>query len=77
MLLKFAGKFRGTVLASQIGYNVLKAGGSAIDAVEAAVRSMEVDPDFNAGYGSVLNSDGEVNFIKVLNYRILKIILKG
>lgn len=39
---------------------MLKNGGSALDAVEAAVRTMEVDPDFNAGYGSVLNIDGEV-----------------
>lgn len=57
---QFPGKYRGTVLATQLGYNVLKAGGSAIDAVEAAIRSMEVDPNFNCGYGSVLNYDGEV-----------------
>ncbi|CAH1973380.1 unnamed protein product [Acanthoscelides obtectus] len=43
-----------------VGFQVLKAGGSAIDAVEAAIKVMEDDEAFNAGYGSVLNTDGEV-----------------
>lgn len=34
--------------------------GSVLDAVEAAVKSMELDSKFNAGYGSVLTRDGEV-----------------
>ncbi len=34
--------------------------GSALDAVEEAVRIMEEDPTFNAGYGSALNLVGEV-----------------
>jgi len=54
------GKHQGTKLAVKLGYNKLLAGGSAIDAVEEAVRSMELDPNFNAGYGSVLNFDGVV-----------------
>ena len=33
---------------------------SLIDAVEKAVMVLEDDPKFNAGYGSVLNLDGEV-----------------
>lgn len=33
----------------QIGYKVLKRGGSVIDAVEAAVRDLEDDPTFNSG----------------------------
>ncbi|MGC9020076.1 MAG: isoaspartyl peptidase/L-asparaginase [Candidatus Methanodesulfokora sp.] len=41
------------------GYERLK-DGSAIDAVEEAVRYMEDDPTFDAGYGSFLNSEGEV-----------------
>ena len=42
-------------------YNVLKQnGGSAVDAVEAAVRVLEDNKDFNAGRGSLLNRDGEV-----------------
>lgn len=43
-------------LASGVG--VLKAGGSSLDAVEAAVRTMEDDPVFNAGRGAVLNDAG-------------------
>jgi beta-aspartyl-peptidase (threonine type) len=54
------GKHRGTKLAVRLGYNKLLAGGSALDAVEEAVRSMELDENFNAGYGAVLNYDGVV-----------------
>ena len=42
------------------GYDVLRNGGSALDAVEAAVRVLEDDPAFDAGYGSVLNAAGKV-----------------
>lgn len=42
------------------GYDVLQQGGSALDAVEASVRQLEDDPLFNAGRGSVLNSEGQV-----------------
>ncbi|MBL7984834.1 MAG: isoaspartyl peptidase/L-asparaginase [Flavobacteriales bacterium] len=41
------------------GHAVLAAGGSALDAVEAAVRSLEDCPLFNAGRGSVFNADGQ------------------
>lgn len=40
------------------GWAVLTAGGSAVDAVEAAVVVMEDSPHFNAGYGAALNTDG-------------------
>lgn len=33
---------------------------SALDAVEAAIKIMECDKNFNAGYGSVLNLEGKV-----------------
>ncbi len=46
--------------ALDAGRAVLMAGGSAVNAVVAAILALEDDPTFNAGYGSVLNSDGEV-----------------
>ena len=42
------------------GWRALADGGTAIDAVEAAVRSLEDHPRFNAGRGSVLTSEGTV-----------------
>lgn len=42
------------------GWSVLANGGSALDAVEAAVVVLEDDPVFDAGYGSHLNADGQV-----------------
>src|SRR5499427_5632280 len=42
------------------GWARLREGGSAVDAVEAAVAAMEDNPRFNAGRGSVLTSDGTV-----------------
>jgi beta-aspartyl-peptidase (threonine type) len=40
------------------GEAVLAAGGSALDAVEAAARSLEDNELFNAGRGAVLTFDG-------------------
>ena len=42
------------------GWTRLRDGGSAVDAVEAAVCAMEDNPRFNAGRGSVLTTDGTV-----------------
>lgn len=42
------------------GQRILESGGPAVVAAEAAVRALEDDPTFNAGYGSVLNANGEV-----------------
>ncbi|MDQ3245313.1 MAG: isoaspartyl peptidase/L-asparaginase [Pseudomonadota bacterium] len=39
------------------GSKVLEAGGSALDAVEASVRLLEDDPNFNAGKGAVFTYD--------------------
>lgn len=50
----------GLYRAVQAGWAVLHQGGTALDAVEAAVSSLEDDPHFNAGRGSSLNLQGEV-----------------
>src|SRR3954447_15682957 len=46
--------------ALEAGWRVLERGGAALDAVEAAVRVLEDAPIFDAGVGSVLNRDGDV-----------------
>ncbi len=50
----------GVRVAVEAGYAVLARGGSALDAVEAAVRVLEDDPVFDAGTGSVFNAHREV-----------------
>ena len=50
----------GVKFAAKKALEILKAGGSAIDAVEAAVVSLEDDPAFDAGKGSCLNADGKI-----------------
>jgi beta-aspartyl-peptidase (threonine type) len=42
------------------GWGILEAGGSALDAAEAAVVCLEDNPLFNAGTGSTLNALGQV-----------------
>jgi beta-aspartyl-peptidase (threonine type) len=42
------------------GWSILASGGSALDAIEAAIMVLEDDPVFDAGYGSHLNLDGRV-----------------
>lgn len=44
--------------ALDAGYSILSKGGSALDAVQAAVVSLEDCPLFNAGKGSVFTHDG-------------------
>jgi beta-aspartyl-peptidase (threonine type) len=50
----------GARLAAQAAAKVLRSGGSALDAVERAVLSLEDDPCFNAGTGACLNVEGLV-----------------
>ncbi len=45
-------------VALDAGQAILAIGGSAIDAVEAAVQVLEDDPHFNAGRGAVLTYEG-------------------
>jgi beta-aspartyl-peptidase (threonine type) len=48
----------GVERALSAGYEILKRGGSSLDAAEAAVRVFEDDPRFNAGRGSVFTNIG-------------------
>ena len=50
----------GVKKAATIGFEVLKKDGKALDAVMEAVSSMEDDGAFNAGYGSSLNIDKQI-----------------
>jgi len=50
----------GCLEAARAGADCLAGGGSAVEAVEAAIRVLERLAIFNAGYGSVLNAKGEV-----------------
>ncbi len=45
-------------LALDTGTAILRAGGGALDAVEAAVQVLEDDPNFNAGRGAAFTLDG-------------------
>ena len=45
-------------LALRSGWELLRDGGSAVDAVEACVVVLENSPHFNAGHGAALNREG-------------------
>lgn len=49
---------QGLERALAAGYTVLEKGGSSLDAVEASVKVLEEDPNFNAGKGAVLTAEG-------------------
>ena len=55
-----AGYRTGLAAALAAGQSVLEAGGTALDAVEAAVVVLEDDPRFNAGRGAVFTADGSI-----------------
>ncbi|WP_299345578.1 isoaspartyl peptidase/L-asparaginase [uncultured Maritalea sp.] len=48
----------GLAAALKAGSDILQAGGTSLDAVEATVRSLEDNVLFNAGKGAVLTSEG-------------------
>jgi beta-aspartyl-peptidase (threonine type) len=50
----------GVKRAAEMGYGVLKNGGSSVDSVMGAVMVMEDDWPFNAGYGSSLNMEKKI-----------------
>ncbi|KAF6731549.1 Isoaspartyl peptidase/L-asparaginase [Oryzias melastigma] len=56
----------GVKTAARKGFVVLRNGGSALDAVEAAVKSLEDNTVFNAGHGATLNIDGEVELDAII-----------
>ncbi|XP_034537048.1 isoaspartyl peptidase/L-asparaginase [Notolabrus celidotus] len=56
----------GVKAAACEGYSVLKKGGSALDAVEAAVRTLEDNTAFNSGHGAALNTEGEVELDAII-----------
>lgn len=51
---------RAMLAATHRGAELLRRGASALDAVVAVVIALEDHPLFNAGYGSLLNLEGEV-----------------
>lgn len=50
----------GVSRALEIGWEILVNGGSAVDAVEKTINYLEDDITFDAGRGSHLNSEGEI-----------------
>ncbi len=52
--------FEGVKAAAKIGFDCMNGGGSAVDAVEASVASMEDSAAFNAGLGSALTIDKRI-----------------
>ncbi len=57
---------KGVENAANIGWEILRNGGSALDAVEEAVKAMEDDPTFDAGKGSFLNEEGFVELDAII-----------
>jgi beta-aspartyl-peptidase (threonine type) len=55
---RFAAAKAGCAAAAQIGWEMLRQGGSALEAVTAAVVALEDNPTFNSGTGAVLTKDG-------------------
>jgi len=56
---KYNAYTEGLEVALDKGYEILASGGSSLDAVEMAVKSLEDCPLFNAGKGAVFNNAGK------------------
>lgn len=67
-------EYRGGLEAAlKVGWQILNKGGSSLDAVEAAVCSLEDFPLFNAGRGSVFTHEGKVELdAAIMDGRTLK-----
>ncbi|MFV0421202.1 isoaspartyl peptidase/L-asparaginase family protein [Oleidesulfovibrio sp.] len=50
----------GVRAAVKTAWPMLAEGADALDAVQAAINLMEIDPTFDAGRGAVLNADGQI-----------------
>jgi len=57
---------KGVKSACLIAHTILKDGGTAIDAAEAGVITMEDDPTFNAGKGSFVNMQGDLEMDAII-----------
>ncbi len=63
----------GCASALAIGWKLLERGGSAIDAVEQVIRHLEDNSTFDAGSGSHLNADGQVELdASIMNGKTLR-----
>jgi|ERR1041385_1278124 beta-aspartyl-peptidase (threonine type) len=51
---------KGITQALNLGWDMLRSGGNSVDAIEHVVRSLEDDGTFDAGRGSHLNANGEI-----------------
>lgn len=54
------GGAEGCARAARVALEILRAGGSALDAAQRAVEDLEDDPLFNAGTGACLTADGRI-----------------
>lgn len=63
----------GCARALQVGWDLLRSGGNATDAVERAIRTLEDDGSFDAGRGSHLNALGQVELdASIMNGKTLR-----
>jgi beta-aspartyl-peptidase (threonine type) len=63
----------GVQRALQVGWAVLKKGGTAVAAVESAIMMMEDDDTFDAGRGSFMNMAGEIELdASIMNGKTLE-----
>ena len=56
--------------ATLAGWRILQDGGSALEAVETAVRSLEDNPNFNAATGASLTTEGNIE-LATMNFSLV------